>query len=369
LRKTSEHEERTDMPVSAAANFNSPLIPPERHLAEDRAQSPDAQPDLLPVDEMLCSTTPGEEKHEAHRGIIASMKKGVTNVIDACDRWTSPQESTRGDFVKPSYFQSCFSAASMGYVFGGLKGSVASVAASTVGIFVASKTKSTALGMGAGATTRALVGGLMGIMGGPAGVFTGVMTGALVGAFQVLRGNNEANVRDTAGNTNLISGLFIPGPSKVSAGLGSAIALKMSASKTTQALIGAGIAMAIGAGLCALGISPVGMGTALLANGLAGALGPFAGPRFSQFFRNLGNAMGGWVSKGAEKLHLIDRPLTDTQKNVAGALPSSFLKEGLRSFILSDGSLVAVAIAGINESIKQLDVALHSGKTIPKHKS
>lgn len=295
-------------------------------------------------------------------GFGQGLKKGVMKVVDFVDDWTSPRETTHGDLPAPSYVQSCFSALSMGYVFGGIKGSVASVVASSVGIFVASKSKSTGLGMVAGGVTRAVMGGLMGLGGGPAGVFAGVVSGALVGVFQVIRGNAEADIRDTAGNTNLMSGLFIPGTSKISAGLGSAIACKISDSRMVRSLAGAGIAMGIGAGLCAIGFSSVGLGTALVVNGVAGALGPFLGPRYSQLFRNLSNAIGGWVSSGAQKLHLIDKPLTETQKNIAGALPSSYLKEGLRCFVLSDGSLVAVALAGLNETVKQVQMFSHAKK-------
>ncbi|MGV8123784.1 MAG: hypothetical protein AB2L14_28890 [Candidatus Xenobiia bacterium LiM19] len=77
-------------------------------------------------------------------GFTGWVKSGVMKTVNFVDRWTSPKESIHGNLEKPSYFQSCFSAASMGYVFGGFQGSVASIAASTVGIFTISKTKSTA---------------------------------------------------------------------------------------------------------------------------------------------------------------------------------------------------------------------------------
>jgi hypothetical protein len=304
----------------------------------------------------------GEGVIEPSDTFMGKITGGVKKVINAVDKWTSPMESTGGDFETPSYFQAGSHGASAGFAVAGVKGAVAGIAASALGVFVEKKTNSTTMGVIAGALGSAATIGLLGASAGPAGLVAGLVTGALLGAYQVYRGNADAGVRDASGNAGLITGPFISGPTKLAGGLGGAVGELYGKSKTAKAIIGGATAAAIGAGLAVAGFSPVGFAATVAINGAAGAISPFFGPRFSQFFRNLSNVAGGFVEKGLQKLHIIEKPLTETQKNIAGAIPSSYAKEALRSFVLSDGSLMAIAVAGFTEAIEQVDIFIHSKK-------
>jgi hypothetical protein len=295
-------------------------------------------------------------------GFLGKVKDGVSHVIHKADEWTSPMETTGGDFKEASYFQAGSHAASSGFAIAGFKGAVAGIAASSVGIFVEKRTKSTVIGMVAGATSSAIVGGFLGSTAGPVGIVAGAATGTLLGAYQVLRGNADAGVRDGSGNAGLITGPFLPGPTKLAGGIGTGIAMRYGNSNISKALIGAGTAAAIGAVVAVAGFSPVGLLATIGINAAAGAISPFMGPRFSQFFRNMSNVAGNYVEKAANKLHIIDKPLTEMQKNMVGALPSSYAKEAIRSFILSDGSIGAVAVAGLSEAIEQVHIFINSKK-------
>lgn len=143
-------------------------------------------------------------------------------------------------------------------------------------------------------------------------------------------------------------------------GIGSAIGSKMK-SKTAKSIVGGIAAAAIGGALAAVGFAPVSIPVAVAACAAAGALGPHLGPRYSQFFRNLSNDLGKAFEKGARKIGLIkeDKEVDGRKRNVIGAIPSSFIKEGIKGFALSDGNIAKMLVAGVMESVEQGHIFLH----------
>ncbi|MDQ7826445.1 MAG: hypothetical protein RDV48_26825 [Candidatus Eremiobacteraeota bacterium] len=292
--------------------------------------------------------------------LAGTLTEKAKNVLKAIDRWTSPQETTGGNFEKPSYLQAASASASAGFSMAGLPGMLTGVVSTTLGIFTEIKMDSTLKGVIAGAAASAAMGAALGAAGVMGGVTKGLIVGGLMGGFQVFRGSANSKVRDAAGNTCMLSAPFISGPSKITAGLGAAVSERWVETDKTwlKSLVSGATAAAFGAGLCAIGLSPVGLGTAVAVNAAAGALGPIVGPRFSQFFRNLSNKMGDAADKAGRKLGVIKKPLTEKSKNLVGAMPSSFMKEGLRTFALSDGSVGAIALAGLLETLETLHIFL-----------
>lgn len=287
-------------------------------------------------------------------------------VLHAIDEYTSPRESTAGNFEKPSYFQACVQAGVEGFYMEGPIGIVAGALSSAAGVFGEDKTGSFKKGILAGCATGVALQVGLGLLAGagPAGLATRALTGGLMGLFFTMRGNQSSDTRDSAGNANMITACVVHGPAKLAGGIGAALATKVE-SKPAKALVGAATSAAIGAGLAAIGFSPVGIVTATIISGLAGGLGPFVGPRFSQLFRNLSNDLG----KGLNKLFDVCGKESKTEEgkekrtrfaNCVGSLPSSFVKEGVRGFFLSDGGLSGFVVGGIMETIQQAQIFLCS---------
>ena len=137
--------------------------------------------------------------------------------------------------------------------------------------------------------------------------------------------------------------------------------------KFQQAVVGAATGAALGAGLAAIGYAPVSLAMAALGSGLAGAVGPFIGPRFSQFFRNLADDIGSGVATLLYKTGILDKPLEDKAANAIGSVPAAFVKEGMRGFQLSDGGLMGFVVGGLMESAQQAQIALFSKKEDETH--
>lgn len=280
------------------------------------------------------------------------------------DEMSSPKPSTLGDFDGPAWFQASFQAAVEGMYMNGLAGSAACTAASLAGLYSGDKSHSQTVACLAGAGVAAAVlgafagGGSMASLT-SAAVTHAAITGALLGAFVTFRGNQSSRVRDSAGNASMLAGPFLHGPGKVAAGLGAATAQRIGGPPLGQAAIAGVMAGAIGASLGYVGftqLGPIGSG---LVCGVAGGLGPSFGPRFSQFFRNASLELGDVIVSGAEKVGLMKTPPSRPVINAMGAVPSSFVKEGVRGCILADLSLKAFILGGIAESIQQMDIFLH----------
>lgn len=296
---------------------------------------------------------------------LGRTRRAMKKAVDWVDRYTSPRPTTSGNFRRASYFQASMQGAAEGFYLFGPTGIVTGAGSAALGVAVGRKTGKRALGVLAGcAAGAALTAGLVGLFGSPVTSAAALVGGGLVGAFQTIRADSESRVRDSGGNATLISAAFLPGPAKMAGGIGASLASRIE-SKPLKALAGAGAGAALGAGLAAIGFTPVGVATAAVGGGLAGALGPFFGPRFSQFFRNLAEDIGKGVDRLGQKVGLLSKPLPEKTANSVGSVPSSFLKEGLRGFIYSDGSLVGFLVGGVMESIQQMHIAVFADRDSP----
>lgn len=280
--------------------------------------------------------------------------------IDWLDQMSSPRPSTMGDFDGPAWFQAGFQSTVEGFYLGGLAASGGCLAATMAGLWVGEKTHNQFLACATGASVGSGVMGALASAGGPAAYVPAAITGGLLGAFVTFRGNRRSRIRDSAGNAAMLAGPFMHGPSKVAAGLGAATAQRIGGSASRQILVGAVVAGGLGAALGAVGYAPLGvLGTGLVC-GAAGAIGPFFGPRFSQFWRNSSLSMGDHMVSGAKHLGVVKKAPSRRMTNAVGAIPSSFMKEGVRGAILADLSVSAFFLGGIAESIQQMDIFLHS---------
>lgn len=313
---------------------------------------------------MNISNKPAQPQNTLGQKIAAPFKKAADAVkkgYDAVDRYTSPREETGGNFEKASYFQACFTGSTEGLCVMGVPGIFVGAGSAAMGVAVTNKTGSQAAGVVAGVTTGAATGAAIGaVFGGPMGVAGGAIAGGILGAMETFRGNPSADTRDSAGNANMISAPFIPGPAKMAGGIGSAVGSKME-NKIAKSVVGGAFAAAVGGTLAAVSFAPVSIPVAMVACAAAGALGPHLGPRYSQFFRNLSNDIGKGLTKAGQKLGIVSKDSDGGKtKNVLGAIPSSFIKEGIKGFALSDGSIPKMLIAGVMESVEQGHIFLKS---------
>lgn len=280
---------------------------------------------------------------------LQAIREGLRRV----DAYTSPRPETSGNLEQPSYFQAAFNGAVDGlYMFGPI-GLVTGSAPAVLGIAV-QKRAGQAAGIAVGTLSGAAVGAAVAAtLGGPLGVAAGAVGGGLLGAFETFRGHTESESRDCA-NASMLSSLFLNGPVKMAAGL-AGMAGGAAQRPLTKALIGAAVGAALGAGMAAAGLGTVSVATAAAVSGVTGAVGPFFGPRFSQFFRNLADDIGHGVTKVGHKLGLSEE---GRLARAIGTVPASFVKEGLRGFLYSDGSLKGLLVGGVKESVRQVHIAL-----------
>lgn len=284
----------------------------------------------------------------------------IGKAIRWLDDYTKPRADTAGNFKQASYFQAAFQGGSEGFYLMGPAGIAAGGASALTGAFVQNKTGSQVAGLAAGTAVGAGLGAAVGALTGMP-LFGAAMVGGLVGSFQTIRAHGESKIRDSGGNATMISAFFVPGPAKVAGGIGAAMGARME-SKWAQALVGAASGAALGGALAAIGYAPVSIATAALGSALAGGVGPFIGPRFSQFFRNLAQDAGRGISNLLVKTGVIDKPMDDKKAGVLGSVPAAFLKEGMRGFQLSDGGLSGFVIGGLMESVQQAQIAWSSKK-------
>ena len=241
-------------------------------------------------------------KPPAQEPAPAPVEKEEQGPIGKAIRWlddyTKPRADTAGNFKQASYFQAAFQGGSEGFYLMGPAGIAAGGASALTGAFVQNKTGSQVAGLAAGTAVGAGLGAAVGALTGMP-LFGAAMVGGLVGSFQTIRAHGESKIRDSGGNATMISAFFVPGPAKVAGGIGAAMGARME-SRWAQALVGAASGAALGGALAAIGYAPVSIATATLGSALAGAAGPFIGPRFSQFFRNLAQDTGRVLDGGAD---------------------------------------------------------------------
>jgi hypothetical protein len=277
------------------------------------------------------------------------------------DRASRPEPDTRGDFEEPAFVQAAVSSSVEGLAISGVSGVLSATAASMAGLYVEKKSKSEVLslltGVGVGATLSAITAA----SGGPAAMTTRAMTGALLGAFETLGGNRRARVRD-AGDASMISGLYLHGPAKMAAGIASAAAQRWGPQSSPRArmLVGGLLGASLGAGLAAVGYTPVGVLPAALVSGTAGAVGLFFGPRYAQFFRNVGKRTGGALDRGLQTAGLTHKPLPPRIRNTLGALPAGVGSEALKVAIYADGGPLSIVVGGLAAGIQMGDIYLRA---------
>lgn len=294
----------------------------------------------------------------------ASSASGMLRgAIRRIDEYTRPRPCTAGDFESNDYFQSCIHAVEAGYAFMGFRGLAITTAAALASTYTVRKTGSRTAGLAVGALTGGIAAAATAGLSGPTALaFT--VGGTLLGGLMSLRGDCNARVRDASGGATMITGLFLPGTSKIAG----AVAAGLGASQDTplkQAAIGAVVGGALGLALGAAGLAS---GGALMAGAISaagGAIGPFFGPRFSQLFRNLANDSGKLMLAGARRLGYDETKISETTANICGSFPAEFAKEGMRSFINSDHSLGAILTGGLMESIELVGIFLRQKKTPP----
>jgi hypothetical protein len=300
------------------------------------------------------------ELSEKGKEVSEQVKDKSYSAFNSLDEYTKSRGSTGGDFDKSSMFQGGFNGTIEGFYFMGPKGVAIATPAALIGIAVTNKTGSVAAGVAAGATAGFILGFAIGnAVGGPAAGTALGMKGSVLGTMQTLRGDAEADTRDGGGGARMLAAPVLPGILKNAPGIGAAIGSKMD-SKAGKLLAG-GATAAIAAGLIsAAGLSPVSLPVAVGVSALAGAFGQEFGERFSQFFRNLSNDFGEKIEEGAQKTGLFEDGMGERMKNVAGTIPSTYIKEGLTAFLVADGDLASIALGGTLDSIKQSHIFLTS---------
>lgn len=293
---------------------------------------------------------------------ISCIGHGLKSAGRAINKYTSPRPGTEGNFEPngyASYAPAFFQAGTEGYYFMGSMGIASGIASCAAGLITEKKVKS----LPAGIAMSSIIGA--GLMAGtailnhsPSGYIVPAVCGALLGVQQLFRGNAYSRIRDSAGNATLLTGLFMPKAFKLSGGIASGLAARVTKSKAAQMAIGTAGGAAIAAGLCAGGMLPGPMWVPISVSAGAGLIGPIMGPRFSQFFRNLSEDTGKVIGKGLEKM--LGRTVSERVKTAIGAVPSSFGKEGTRGLINTDLDPWGFVIGGFSESLQQAYIFMMS---------
>ncbi|MGE0492990.1 MAG: hypothetical protein AB7S38_27510 [Vulcanimicrobiota bacterium] len=260
-------------------------------------------------------------------------------LIKALDDYSSPRPHTKADFEEASYIQSALLSVEDGFCFMGLAGVAVAVPPALVSTYVNRKTNSRTLGVLSGAATGTAIALGVGAIAGGAGLALGV-GGALVGALEGIRGDKSSEVRDAALGGLMATGAWMPGPSKIAAGIGAALG-GTRRSKWVQALVGGATGAALGGalGLMGLGAGPL---AAAILGGIGGAVGPVVGQRFNQLTRNLASDTAGAVHKLAERFRKT-RP-SEEAALVVGSFPAQAVHEFAEIAINSDGNLAAIGL-------------------------
>jgi hypothetical protein len=337
--------------------------------------------------------------------MIASAAVGSVFGAAGGSRWigeyTAPRKHTAGDFKKASYFQAAMQGGTEGYYLLGAGGGIAGLAmgvgagagSASVGALVQNKTQNQALGLLAGTGTGVGLAAAVTALSGGA-LAPAMFLGGTIGLFQTIRAHGKSAVRDAGGNATMVSGLALNGPAKLAGGVGAAIGVQAkekaeelhekygkkvpllkklsteNAGKVGQgiagATVGAGVAAAMvlgfGSTLAAIG-APIALGTAVAASAGAGLVGPFVGPRFSQFFRNMAEDIGNGAAWAWNKMS--GKEPNQKITNSVGSVPAAFIKEGIRGSQYMDGSdlksfLTGFVVGGVMESAQQIHIMLKS---------
>jgi len=325
----------------------TPKIGQNRQLLAPKTTPEDSA--KLPEDKLELAGQAQATPSEPPRGPLGKAVKWL-------DDYTRPRQETTGDLQQNSYIQPMFHAVPGGFAFMGMQGIGIAAGASLAATAVGRQTKSRTLTFAAGAATGAALAAGLGALTGSLGP-AAIVGGGLLGGVQAFRGDKAASVRDASGNATLISGLFLPGTSKIAGAVASGVGASLGTkSPLIQSAVGAGTGAALGFGLAAMGLAPGGMALTVGMSALAGGIGPLFGPRFSQGFRNLAQDSGQAAVKGLEKLGVPKGAVNEDVANGIGSFPSQFIKEGLRGFVNSDFQISGMLVGGAVESFELIEL-------------
>lgn len=278
------------------------------------------------------------------------------------DQKSRPAAHTHGDLPEASYIQAAIGGAVEGLAMGGLSGALSASLASTVGIWTERRTGNAVAGMAAGIAVGAALGAGVAYLTNQPELVSRTVSGGLLGCFATLGGAATASVRDASDMGAVASGLFLPGASKATGGVASALASRYGADlhPAARSALGAGLGAGLAVAFGALGASPVSPALMVASSALGGAVGPVVGPRFGQLIRNVSHDLGGAMESGARRAGIVKKPLSPAVAGCLGALPAGLLSELGKSYVFSDGSLLGLAIGGVAQTIQLVDIFTNS---------
>ncbi len=228
------------------------------------------------------------------------------------DQKSRPAAHTHGDLPEASYIQAAIGGAVEGLAMGGLSGALSASLASTVGIWTERRTGNAVAGMAAGIAVGAALGAGVAYLTNQPELVSRTVSGGLLGCFATLGGAATASVRDASDMGAVASGLFLPGASKATGGVASALASRYGADlhPAARSALGAGLGAGLAVAFGALGASPVSPALMVASSALGGAVGPVVGPRFGQLIRNVSHDLGGAMESGARRAGIVKKPLS-----------------------------------------------------------
>ncbi len=294
--------------------------------------------------------------------VVRNGANALRSGLSQLDRLTSPQPHTHGDFDRAPYLPAGSVAFIEGLALRGPMAAVTSTACALTAVFVESKTGSTLAAVASSAGTAVALTMAMNPTLNATTAKQIVLASAL-GAYQGYRSNRTANVRAADSFGALVAGPFVAGPAKVVAGVASATIEKLAPQQAAwrKALLGAGLGAGLGV-LAVLGGAVSGTPlVAIVLCGCGGAVGPLAGPRYSQSYRNVSQAVGKQVERGLQRAHVLRDSLPPRVRNCLGTIPSGALKEGVTGLVFADGHLLGLAAGAVMEAVHETFVFLFMG--------
>lgn len=285
-----------------------------------------------------------------------------TGALQWLDQKSRPAAHTHGDLPEASYIQAAIGGAVEGLAMGGFSGALSASLASTVGIWTERRTGNSVAGMAAGIAVGAALGAGVAYLTNQPDMVSRSVAGGLLGCFATLGGAATASVRDSSDMGAVASGFFLPGASKATGGVASALASRYGADlhPAARAALGAGLGAGLAVAFGALGASPVPPAFLVASSALGGGVGPLLGPRFGQLIRNVSHDLGGAMESGARQAGILKKPLSPAVAGCLGALPAGLLSEFGKSYVFSDGSLLGLAIGGVAQTIQLVDIFTNS---------
>lgn len=291
--------------------------------------------------------------------VLAAAKK----VVHAVDEYTSPRETTAGNFEKPSAVIALLSGSADGLLYFGLPGVVVGAGSAMAGYAANRFTNNRAVAaLAATAAGAGLCAATLAIASAPVTVPAVVAAGALFGLFEAGRTDKDAERRD-ASNCVMMLPSVLPGPTRFTVAIGSALSQDLH-NPVAKAAVGGISAAALTAAVTVL---TGGLALPLVAAaGIGGVLAPVLGHRIWQGARNGMADLAGGVTRllvktgvvhkkdpGEEKPHsekaerlrnaaaavilTIPTNMLKANGNVVHALIGTALKSGQYAYIMLKG--------------------------------